>query len=74
MSGRTEELWALFVRTGKVFVPTIAKTEYVVAPDQPGKYGGSEQDNGKRQVYPVGEPVETIVSQLVDKTLGADPA
>jgi hypothetical protein len=147
MSGGTKGLWTLFIRKGKVFVPTTAKTEagyylgiepvavvdasdraavkaafldsvnrgnpivptpsranfppdpllkyakvksvsefaksvqgwqltkyateYVAAPDRPGKYGGSEQDDSKKQVFLADEPIDSIVSQLVDQALGA---
>ena len=147
MSAGTKGLWTLFIRKGKVFVPTTAKTEagyylgiepvavvdatdraavkaafldavsrgnpivptpsrsnfppdpllkyanvksvselaksahswqltkyateYVAAPDRPGKYGGSEQDDGKKQVFPADEPMDRIVSRLVDHALAA---
>lgn len=44
--------------------------EYVVVPYRPGKYGGAEEDSDLREVFPIDDPIESVVSRLVDRAIG----
>jgi len=46
-------------------------TEFVVTSYRPGKYGGAEEDPRGRESFSEKEPIEFVVSRLLDRALGA---